>query len=101
MSEIEIEVRMLLNEKLDGRWIGRWPVISPDLTPLDFIIWGFMKNHVYAIKICDIAHLKDAITREAKKINEDKDFLQRVCSSVTKRVQECINVDGEHFQKYC
>ena len=72
----------------------------PRSNPLDFFFWGVMKNHVYATKIRDIAHLKDAVTREAKKIHEDKDLLRRVCSSVTKRVQECISVDGGHFEKY-
>lgn len=36
-----INVRTLLNEKFENRWIGRrgtveWPARSPDLTPLDF-----------------------------------------------------------------
>lgn len=33
-------------------WIGRggtiaWPARSPDLTPLDFFLWGTMKERVY------------------------------------------------------
>ena len=38
-------VRNALNERLTNRWIGRrgtieWPAHSPDLTPLDFFLWG-------------------------------------------------------------
>ena len=38
------------------RWIGRggpiaWPVRSPDLTPLDFFLWGCMKENVYETEI--------------------------------------------------
>jgi hypothetical protein len=41
------------------RWIGRggsitWPPRSPDLTPLDFFLWGYAKNIVYQVKINDI-----------------------------------------------
>ena len=49
-------VRDWLNENLPGRWIGRggsgdsnapWPPRSPDLTPMDFFFWGFIKQRVY------------------------------------------------------
>jgi hypothetical protein len=35
------------------RWIGRgspfipWPPYSPDLTPMDFFIWGHLKGRLY------------------------------------------------------
>ena len=45
-----------LNENLPNRWIGRssaddlhlhhWPPRSPDLTLLDFFLWGFIKDKV-------------------------------------------------------
>ena len=44
-------VRMYLDETLPGRWIGRrgaveFPPRSPDLTPLDFYLWGSLKDYV-------------------------------------------------------
>jgi hypothetical protein len=41
------EVREYLNTHFPGRWIGKaepvaWPPRSPDLTPLDFFLWGFV-----------------------------------------------------------
>ena len=44
-----------LNDTFPNRWIGRggttnWPPRSPDLTPLDFCLWGWMKSEVYRIK---------------------------------------------------
>jgi hypothetical protein len=51
------DVRRFLNESLPQRWIGRvgkedlalqfWPPRSPDLTPCDFFLWGFVKEAVY------------------------------------------------------
>ena len=48
-------VRNWLDSKLPGRWIGRrgpieWPARSTDLTPLDFYIWGYLKQKVYQKK---------------------------------------------------
>jgi hypothetical protein len=34
------------------------PPRSPDLTPLDFFLWGYVKNIVYKVKINDLQHLK-------------------------------------------
>ena len=44
-----------LNDTFPYRWIGRgstinWPPRSPDLTPLDFCLWGWMKGEVYRKK---------------------------------------------------
>lgn len=41
-----------LNQQFPAQWIGRgrpikWPPRSPDLTPLDFFLWGYMKSLVY------------------------------------------------------
>ncbi|GBO20425.1 hypothetical protein AVEN_196227-2, partial [Araneus ventricosus] len=51
------EVRTFLNQHLPKRWIGRngdaddvfcsWPPRSPDLTPCDFFLWGYVKDRVY------------------------------------------------------
>ena len=45
-------VREYLNESLPNRWLGHggpvaWPPRSPDLTPLDYYLWGHMKTLVY------------------------------------------------------
>ena len=54
-----------LNEKLDGRWIGRrdrveWPARSPDLASLHFSSWVVMK-HSLCTK--NKGHLKESIKR--------------------------------------
>ena len=50
-------VRKFLNQHLPQRWIGRgtdddqmllaWPPRSPDATPCDFFLWGYVKDQVY------------------------------------------------------
>ncbi|PNF37864.1 hypothetical protein B7P43_G07422 [Cryptotermes secundus] len=62
-------VRNHLDREMAGRLIGRggpiaWPPRSPDLTPMDFLLWGYVKNTVYQVKINDIQYLKARI-REA------------------------------------
>ncbi|XP_056413945.1 membrane cofactor protein-like isoform X7 [Hyla sarda] len=50
------QVRAFLDEQFPGKWIGHrgpveWPPRSPDLTTLDFHLWGHLKAIVYAVKI--------------------------------------------------
>jgi len=50
------EVRNFLNCHFPGQWIGcgsphNWPAGSPDLSPLDYCVWGWMKELVYSVKM--------------------------------------------------
>ena len=47
-----VPVQYDLNQHYTNRWIGgegpvNWPPRSPDLTPLDYILWGHLKSEVY------------------------------------------------------
>lgn len=55
-------VRSFLNENYRNQWIGRqgpigWPARSPDMTPLDYFLWGTMKQRVYSTPINSEADL--------------------------------------------
>ncbi|XP_075163253.1 uncharacterized protein LOC142235887 [Haematobia irritans] len=62
------ETMALLRNKLNGRVISRnddvnWPPRSCDLTPLDFFLWGYLKEKVYVDNPATIQELKDEIIR--------------------------------------
>jgi len=63
------EVSNFLNYRFPGRWMGHdgphnWPVRSPDLSPLDYCVWGWMKELVYSVKVVTwhalLGHILDA-----------------------------------------
>jgi len=59
-----------------NRWIGRdgpttWPPRSPDITPLDFLLWGYVKDKVFLTPVPDITNLKARITDAFATITED------------------------------
>ena len=98
-------MRNKLDEKLPGRWIGRrgpieWPARSPDLTPLDFFFWGFIKDKVYKTKfdLADVEHLKEEITRRIEELKANPELLRKVTGSVSGRVQQCLDAGGGHFE---
>ncbi|XP_076392768.1 uncharacterized protein LOC105662516 [Megachile rotundata] len=58
--------RDTLNRMFPNRWIGRGGPIyflarSLDLTPLDFFLWGYLKNKVYTEPPTTMANMRDRI----------------------------------------
>lgn len=96
------QVREYLNIRFP-QWIGRagrvaWPPRSPDLTPLDFFLWGHVKSLVYAVA-CDTAEeMKDRITAAFLSITPQ--MLQNAEESVLRRAQTCIHRQGGHFEPF-
>lgn len=68
--------RNTLDRIFPNRWIGRGGPInfsarSPDLTPLDFFLWGYLKNKVYAEPPTTMADMKERIIAECNKISSN------------------------------
>jgi len=65
-----------LNAKFPNRWTGRdgptpWPPRSPDITPLDFSLWRYVKDKVFSTPVPDITNLMARITDAFATITED------------------------------
>ena len=87
-----------LSEFFDDRLISNplWPPRSPDLSPLDFYLWGFLKSRVYSSNPTSIDQLKRNIEYEIELISSET--LKKVSDNFKKRLQKCINSDGRHFE---
>ena len=75
---------------------GLWPSRSPDLTPPDYFLWGYLKGRVYQNKPRIIETLKANITEEIQAVTAD--VLARTFQNMARRVQSCLNANGGHFQ---
>lgn len=94
-------VRNYLNVLFPRRWIGRsghvpWPPRSPDLTPLDFYLWGYIKDVVYKNRPTTLDNLKarirDAITQIPQHV------LRNVVTSFRRRLELCLEVNGGNIE---
>ena len=98
-----LHVRGFLNQTFPDRWIGRdgpipWPPRSPDITPLDFFLWGYVKDIVYRTKIRDITDLKQRITDAIATIDEA--MLQRTWQEIEYRLDVLRATNGAHVEVY-
>ena len=92
---------------LPGRWIGRasgsdqalllWPPRSPDITPCDFFLWGYVKDRVFVPLLPrDLADLKARIIAAVKNI--DAPMLTRVWQELEYRIDVCRVTRGAHIE---
>lgn len=96
-----VDVRQYLDAIFPQRWIGRrgaveWPARSPDLSPLDFFFWGYLKEKVYRTKPQDLAQLQQKISQEAQDI--PRDYLQNAVGGFYNRLGHCQTAGGGHFE---
>ncbi|GBO19900.1 hypothetical protein AVEN_36377-1 [Araneus ventricosus] len=74
------------------------PPRSPDLTPLDFFLWGHIKGQVYSTPPPTLQDLRRRITDACSSITSA--MLYNVPREIQSRVQMCIVANGEHFEQY-
>lgn len=94
-------VREWLDARYPNHWIGRgaplpWPPRSPDLTPMDFFLWGYIKSLVYETEPLNVEDLKGRIRVAMGTITPA--MLRSVRRSLTTRLEECLANDGQHFE---
>lgn len=70
-----------------------WPARSPDLSPLDFFLWGFLKEKVYATMPQDIDELKDEIENAVARI--PLRMINSAVEAFVDRLNDCIESNGE------
>jgi hypothetical protein len=95
-------VRNWLDEKFPGRWIGRrgpfeWPARSPDLTPCDFFLWGYLKDIVFKNPVSTISELQYRIEQACSQVTSE--MCRKACRSVEGRLRNCLENEGQFLSK--
>lgn len=95
-------VQERLLEIFRGKVIGRnmeqyWPPRSPDLTPLDFFLWGYLKQKVYKKRpFRNIDHLETVIRNCLLEIRPIA--IRNAIIDVSRRTILCIERNGRHTE---
>jgi hypothetical protein len=77
-----------------------WPPRSPDLTQMDFFLWGHIKALIYTSPgdseedRTRIARILEAATN----FRQQPGILERTCPSQLRRCRLCIEVGGRTFE---
>lgn len=93
-----------LNNQFVERWFGRmsvtsWPARSPDLSIMDFFVWGWVKQIVYQEHIPnDTEILKRRITAAVLSIPIEQ--IQAAFGEFRNRIENCANLGGGLVEAY-
>jgi hypothetical protein len=71
---------------------------SPDLTPLDFCLWGWMKSQIYKRNVDTRDELLPRILDAAAPIKIREDNLRRTTRDLRTRVATCSEGGGGIFE---
>ena len=75
-----------------------WPARSPDLTPLDFFLWRYVKETVYKNRPSNDNDLQKRIADALQAVSHE--MLRSTIESFEKRIDLCIHQNGGHFQQF-
>ena len=98
------EVQQTLYQMFGDRWIGRfgpirWPARSPDLTPLDYYLWGNIKSKVYSTPVTSREDLLERIRTAFDNLNHNE-ILRSTTIEFNSRIIQCLNENGEHIENH-
>ena len=84
-------------------WIGRdgpipWRPRFPDITLLDFFLWGYGKNIVYRTKVKGINDLQHRIIEAIETVTVH--MLARTWQEIEYRLDIVRAIDGAHVEVY-
>lgn len=90
-------LKTIFNDRIISRRSSiPWPPQSPDLSPLDYWLWGRVQSLVNLDKPKTIQDIKVSVASNIQKITRQE--VKKSVENIRKRLQYCEERKGEHFQ---
>ena len=75
-----------------------WPPRSPDLTPCDFFLWGYLKNKVFITPPENVNALRQRIVEQFDDLRQQPELIVRSVRAMQARAELCIERNGGHVE---
>ena len=85
--------RMLALKSLRG---VSWAPHSPDLNPLDYFVWGYLKSLVYKPMPKDLSTLKERVKTECNRLSNE--LIRKAVFSEKIRATLCVKAKGKGIE---
>ncbi|KAI5738722.1 hypothetical protein M8J77_010435 [Diaphorina citri] len=97
--------REVLDQFFPGNWIGRggpipWPARSPDKNPIDYCVWGFIKDLIYETPVESEENLIGRIVAAFGFLVETRNIFRNIRRSMRRRCNLCIEHEGRQYQQF-
>lgn len=99
-----VGARNFLDHHYVDRWIGRggpveWPARSPDLTPCDYFLWGYIKNMVYTTPPTTAQDMRQRIRAAFQQVQHER-MLFNLQEHYSRRLEICLEKNGQNFEQF-
>lgn len=98
-------IRNWLEQHFPNRWIGthgptRWPPRSPDLSVLDYFLWGYLEGKIYSRRYETIEALREATENAFRELRARSFIFENALRRLQTLCQLCIRHNGYQFEQY-
>lgn len=98
--EVIARIRAIFRENIIALGhVVEWPPRSPDLTPLDFSLWGYLKSKVFTTPPTNLEELRERIIFHCNLLREG-DFIVNSIRGMRRRANICIQRDGRQVEGF-
>jgi len=89
-------VHLLTRETPDSIPPSLWPPNSLNLNPVDYSVWGVLRERVYRENIRTLDELRQRITEEWERM--DQCIIDNAVKQWRQRLRACVSANGGHFE---
>jgi len=89
-------IKLLQQEMLDFIGPDLWPPNSPDLSPVNYKIWGVTQQGVYGCRMNNVDELKQCLVEVQNSLQQN--VIDAVINEWRKPLRACVHADGQHFE---
>jgi len=89
-------IQLLQRETPDFIGPGLWPPNSPDLSPVDYKIWGVMQQRVDESRINSVDELKQRLHDVLHGVQQH--IIDLAVTQWRQRLTACVRAHGRHFE---
>ena len=90
-------IELIRHETPDFTGPDVWSANSPDLNPVDYMIWGLIQERIYQTAIRDTDDLKQCLTSVWAELNQS--VVDKAVEQWRPRLRACIRAKGQHFEQ--
>ena len=87
-----------VQERLRQLFGNQWPPRSPDLTPCNFFLLGYLKGKVFATPPNYLNDLRNRIQQEVEILRNNPQTVRKAVQGMLSRSQLCLEREGGHVE---